>query len=208
MSNHLQNEARPRLQGGTGFRGGSMALIATLFAALFAAACHAPPPRVTTQSAVPPQSTHEPEDPTFDWHVLVVAPFGSLLKGVPLQLHEVLLFRDEAQSTAPADDAECYATGTAAPRFIGRTPDEFLLCFKQDRLSRIQATVRLTAAQAPDVFAAACAGWMKKAQSAGEPAGPACEGHDGAIRFSGHLEEDPSQTDTDLIVVLDSPPSP
>jgi hypothetical protein len=40
-----------------------------------------------------------------------------------------------------------------------------LLCFKQDRLSRIQASVRVPAAQAPEVFAAACTGWLKNAAS-------------------------------------------
>jgi hypothetical protein len=47
-----------------------------------------------------------------------------------------------------------------------------LLCFKQDRLSRVQASVRVAVAQASDVFAAACAGWLKNAvpaTSAGAP---------------------------------------
>ena len=44
---------------------------------------------------------------------------------------------------------ECYAADTPAPRFVGRTPDEYLLCFKQDRLSRIQASVRLAAPKRP-----------------------------------------------------------
>ncbi len=45
-----------------------------------------------------PQPAPAPLDASYDWHVLLVAPFGSVLKDVPLTLHEVLLFRDEAQS--------------------------------------------------------------------------------------------------------------
>jgi len=33
----------------------------------------------------------------FDWHSLVVAPFGTLLKDSPLRLHEVLLFHEQVQ---------------------------------------------------------------------------------------------------------------
>ena len=48
------------------------------------------------------------------------------------------------------------------PNLSGSTPDEYLLCFKQDRLTRIQASVRLDTAQAQEVFAAACAGWLQR----------------------------------------------
>jgi hypothetical protein len=219
MSNHGQDDPRPRFDSAARVRGCRIALFTALLAAL--AACHAPSPRVTAAHSAPPPSTHEPEDGTYDWHGLLIAPFGSLLKDIPLTLHEVLLFRDEAESTRAVDDAECYAADTPAPRFVGRTPEEFLLCFKQDRLSRIQASVRLAAAEASDVFAVACAGWMKNApatasaaaqgataQGAAATVSTACEGHDGTIRFSGRLEKDPSETETDLIVILDSAPVP
>ena len=57
--------------------------------------------------------TTGPVDASYDWHVLLVAPFGSVLKDIPLTLHEVLLFRDEAHGAAAADDAECYAADAA-----------------------------------------------------------------------------------------------
>ena len=88
-------------------------------------------------------------DASYDWHVLLIAPFGSVLKDVPVTLHEVLLFRDEAETRRRrGDDAECYAPDQRRRRsFVGHTPDEYLLCFKQDRLSRIQASVRLRTAR-------------------------------------------------------------
>jgi hypothetical protein len=177
-------------------------------------ACHAPPPRVAAPDRTPPPLAQVPADASYDWHGLLIAPFGSLLRDIQVALHEVLLFRDEAHGGAAADnasaaDAECYATDTPPPRFVGRIPDEYLLCFRQDRLSRIQASVRLTVAEAPGVFAAACAGWLNaEVQSAG-----ACEGRDGAIRFRGRLEEEPDraqvpQTESILSITLDSAPNP
>jgi hypothetical protein len=184
-------------------------LPAALLAAL--AACHGASPRASApERATPPPDIHEPADASYDWHGLLIAPFGSVLKDIPLTLHEVLLFRDEARSTAAGDEAECYAAAAPAPRFLGRTADEYLLCFKQDRLSRVQASVHVTIAQAPDVFAAACAGWLKNASPATTGA---CEGRDGAIRFSGRLEEQPAQaenaqSETLISITLDSAANP
>jgi hypothetical protein len=213
-----------------------IALSAALLAPMVA--CHTPSPRVSAPDRTPPAPAAQvPEDASYDWHGLLIAPFGSVLKDIPGALHEVLLFRDEAHGNAAADnpaaaDAECYSSDAPAPRFVGRVPDEYLLCFRQDRLSRIQASVRLTAAEASEVFAAACAGWLKNAASAtaggGAPRveGPnaeapnreaqragACEGRDGSIRFRGRLEEEPDraqmpQTETILSITLDSAPNP
>jgi hypothetical protein len=203
-----------------------IALSAPLLAALVA--CGSPAPRVTAPDRTTPPKTHEPEDASYDWHGLLIAPFGSLLKDVPLTLHEVLLFRDEAHGAAAADAGECYASATPAPRFVGRTPDEYLLCFKQDRLSRIQASVRLTTAQAPEIYAAACGLWSRnaastRATSAGTPSAGAadpeaqsageCQGRDGAVHYSGRLGEETGQaetppTETTFSITLDRAPSP
>ena len=115
----------------------------------------------------------------------MVAPFGSVLKNIPGALHEVLLFRDEEHGSGSAADAdtvgaECYATDTPAPRFLGRTPDEYVLCFKQDRLFRIQASVRIAAAQATDVFTAACADWLTHGAPATTGVGASGAGAPGA----------------------------
>jgi hypothetical protein len=136
----------------------------TLLAALLTAAlaaCRTPSTRVTVPDRAPPPDAH-PLDASYDWHGLLIAPFGSVLKDIPVALHDVLLFRDEGHGGA-ADDAECYAADAAAPRFAGGTPDEYLLCFRQDHLFRVQASVRLRGADASDLFAAACARWLKNA---------------------------------------------
>jgi hypothetical protein len=211
----------------------AVGLIAALLASL--AGCHASLPRATPPDRAPPPQSPARGDASYDWHGLLIAPFGSVLKEVPLTLHEVLLFRDEAHGAAATDEPECYAGDTPPPRFVGRTPDSYLLCFKQDRLSRVQASVRLSAAEAPEVFAAACARWSKQATPASAPASPgaagigatndaaqagaiqaaaACEGHDGGIRFNGRLEaesvqaESAQQGEQVLSITLDSPPAP
>lgn len=213
----------------------SAALLAVL------AGCHTPQVRVTPPGPAP-ADTQGLHDGLYDWHGLVIAPFGSGLKDVHATLHEVLLFQDETHGGAAADDAECYSADAPAPRLLGRTPDEHLLCFKQGHLSRIQASVRLPTGEAPEVFAAACAAWLQHASraatlaAASNTAAPGtgasgahaqsadtCEGHDGAIRFSGRLGEEPGpveasqtqpaqsetpQAETILSIILDSAPNP
>ena len=174
-------------------------------------ACQANSTRIPAPESAPAPKPQVLTDASYDWHVLLIAPFGSVLKDIPVPLHEVLLFRDEARGAAAADDAECYAPDQTAPQFVGHTPDEYLLCFKQDRLMRIQASVRL-ATQAPEVFAAACAGWLQRAVASAAPAAPApapapapdsCEGREGATRFSARLGLEP---ESNLSIVLDSVP--
>jgi hypothetical protein len=190
-----------------GFAG--LALPAAILSALVA--CHAPSPRAAAPGGTPPAAAQPADDAAYDWHGLLIAPFGSALKDIPGGLHEVLLFRDDAHDghgqdarSGPADDAECYSTDAPAPRFMGRTPDEYLLCFKRDRLARIQASVRLTAEDAPARFAAACAAWLRHAAPASEPGNAGgCDGRDGAIRFSGRLGDE-----TGLTITLDGVPDP
>jgi hypothetical protein len=215
-----------------------IAIAAALLAAL--AGCQASLPRTTTPDRAPPAASPALTDASYDWHGLLAAPFGSVLKEVPLTLHEVLLFRDEAHGAGAADEAECYSGDAPPPRFVGRTPDEYLLCFKQDRLARVQASVRLSAAEAPEIFAAACARWSKQAAplsenstpsiatpaavgAAGAPAragtgdaaeaSVSCEGHDGGVHFSGHLEADTAAADAApgaqvLSITLNGPAAP
>jgi hypothetical protein len=189
--------------------------------ACHSAAVRAPPTHVTAPEHVTPPSgvsqpaTRSPANPAYDWHVLLIVPFGSVLKDIPLTLHEVLLFRDEARGAGAADDAECYAPDSPAPRFIGSTPSEYLLCFKHDRLARVQASVRLSDPQPAGVFAAACEDWLRhavpapadaaasteSAQSTGAPDSGACEGSDGAVRFNARLDDEAT-----LSIALDGPP--
>jgi hypothetical protein len=179
-----------------------LALSAAAFAALIG--CHTPAPRVTVPDRAPPPA--ETNEGSYDWHGLLVAPFGAVLKAVPIALHEVLLFKDEANGSSASDNAaECYAADASAPSFFGRVPDEYLLCFTHGHLSRIQASVRMTTAQASAEFAAACAVWLKNAAAGQGPASAApgaeipadapqeaaaCEGRDGAVHFQGSLGQE------------------
>jgi hypothetical protein len=164
-------------------------------AVLMLAACAASAPK----PPMPPEPAPTPLDASYDWHVLLVAPLGSVLKDVPMTLHEVLLFRDDAQRAAPADELECYAVDGKLPRIVARSASEYLLCFKHDRLSRIEATVRLPADDAARIFADACGLWMKNAQSTTEE----CAGSEGGVSFAGHFENEPDES-AQLTIQLDA----
>jgi hypothetical protein len=180
-------------------------------AMLLSVACAASKPRNEPPAPAPP-----PLDASYDWHVLLIAPFGSVLKDVPLALHEVLLFRDAETAPASADEPECYAVNGTAPRFVARAPSEYLLCYKHDRLSRVEATVRLPLSQAEQILADACALWTKSAQApkadtlkVAAPNPDGCEGADGGIAFAAHLETggddaQPDQADARLTIQLDA----
>lgn len=172
---------------------------AILGCAALLAACAAPQPKPVAPLVQAPA----PLDASYDWHVLLVAPFGSVLKDVPLTLHEVLLFRDQERSAAAGDELECYAVDGPRPRFIARSPTQYLLCFRHERLSRVEATVRLAPDEAAGIFADACGLWLKNAQTTTAE----CAGTDGGTAFSGHFENEPDES-ARLTVELDAPDPP
>src|SRR5882757_1035602 len=159
------------------------------------AACASFKPKIAPPAPPPP-----PLDASYDWHVLLVAPFGSVLKDIPMALHEVLLFRDEAHSASPADDSECYAVNGAGPRFMTHSPSSYLLCFNHGRLSRVEATVRLAENESAQMVAAACALWTKNTQApnaavsdsaAASDSVEACGGANGSVAFAAHIDKAP-----------------
>ncbi len=131
-------------------------------------------------------------DASYDWHVLVIVPFGMLFKDSPVPLHEVLLFHD-ATDHAESAGSDCYSIEGAPPRFLGQLPDHFLLCFEHDHLGRVDAAVPLPAAEAPQVFARACALWLKNT-AATMASGTTCEGRDGNVVWSARLDRMPGDT--------------
>jgi hypothetical protein len=182
------------------------ALILCIGACLAAASCATAPPK----AVAPPVAEPAPLDPSYDWHVLVTTPMGSLLKDMPVTLHEVLLFRDE-DKRAEVNEGDCYAIDATAPTFIARVPDEYLLCFKHDRLARIEATVRVPQDQAAKIFTAACTLWFKNAalpapmiSAATQDSAATCSGQDGSSLFKGRLEAEPGQADQPLSINIDA----
>jgi hypothetical protein len=145
-------------------------------------------------------------DASYDWHVLIIAPFGMLLKASPIALHEVLLFHDEAHSGGEVESKDCFATDAPPPRFVGHRPAEYLLCFDHDRLSRIETSVHLAAAEAARVFSQACGLWLKSSASPPSttppPSADRCEGRDGEVGFSAHLGAEPDGSAVPLSMTL------
>lgn len=170
------------------------------------AACASAPPK----AVAPPAAAAAPPDPSYDWHGLLAAPMGSLLKEMPVTLHEVLLFRDEDKRAA-ADEGDCYAIDATAPTFIARVPEQYLLCFKHDRLAHIEASSRVPQEEAAKIFADACGLWFKNAAlpapaiaAATESTPSNCSGQDGAVAFSGGLELDPEALEAVLSITIDA----
>jgi hypothetical protein len=184
---------------------------------LLLAACASPPPRdhppgtgrpapvsAATREAAPlvtPAQNDAAANASFDWHPLVVAPFGTLLKDSPIRLHEVLLFHDERHGPTEIESKDCYAVEGTPPTFVGQAPDEYLMCFEHDRLDRIDASVRLAADDAALIFGRACALWLGNAQPLTK-ADDACEGRDGDIAFSARLAAVPGENTAELLMTL------
>jgi hypothetical protein len=172
-------------------------------AGLVLAACAASPPHgnPAQQSQPAPAQNNVEMDASYDWHGLVLAPFGTLLKESPIALHEVLLFHEEPRGGADADTKDCYAVDGTPPRFVGHQPDAYLLCFDHDRLTRIDASVRLDAGEAAQVFARACSLWLKDSVPP-QGIGSTCEGRDGGIAFSARLGNVPGEPAVPLSMTL------
>jgi hypothetical protein len=137
-------------------------------------------------------------------------PLGAPLRSAPIPLHEVLLFHDSDQpppTEHASDNRDCYGVDAAAPRLVGQRTDEYVLCFSHDHLARIDASVRLAAADARQTFAQACARWLKGAAAPPDPGAP-CAGRDGAVAFTAQLGvpagEASGETDVQLSMTLTS----
>jgi hypothetical protein len=133
----------------------------------------------------PPAASPGPLPVSYDWHPLLIAPLGTWFRDMPVPLSEVLQFH-EAGETSRGE--ECFKPkDMTPPAFLGRTPDDYLLCFAGDRLSRVEAAVHVAAAEAPNLFAAACGDWRRGTAPGSATAADACEGRDADVQFSAHL---------------------
>lgn len=152
-------------------------------------------------------------DPAEDWRALLPALLDTALQDLHLELHELVYFRDDGSgaadatadpAAAPATSAEsedCYAVGGPAPRFLGRVTERYALCFRHDRLDRVQATVRFDADDdAAVLFQRYCAAWGAAADAAAR-----CAGGDDTRRFEARLEAPDGESATLLTIVVYKP---
>jgi hypothetical protein len=142
---------------------------------------------------------------SHDFTPLVLAPFGTAFKDVPVPLTEVLVFH-QPDARRTSEDADCFRPNVVVS-FLGRAPTDHLLCFDRDRLKRIEASVALSAAEAPALFAAACADWRGgNPPTALEP--DACEGRQGDIAYSARRSDAADSAAATVSITLEavSPP--
>jgi hypothetical protein len=136
---------------------------------------------------------------SHDFSPLVLAPFGTAFKDVPVSLTEVLVFH-QPEVRRTSEDADCFRPNVVVS-FLGRAPTDHLLCFDHDRLSRIEASVVLPATEAPALFAAACADWRRgNPPAALEP--DACDGRQGDIALSARRTDGPDSAATVSITLV------
>ncbi len=152
----------------------------------------AEPSRAASAPPAPPAVSH-------DFSGLLLAPFGTAYKDVSVPLTEVLVFH-QADEARAREDGDCFRPDVAAS-FLGRTPTDHLLCFNHDRLQRIEAAVVVPAAEAPALFAAACADWQRGAAvTASEP--DACAGRQQDIAFSARRTQGPDPDAATVSITL------
>lgn len=171
----------------------AVALLALCVLAACAGQHSSKTPAATDQAATAPAAA--PLDASYDWHRLVLMPFGTLLKSSPMALHEVLLFHDDSHATTSELGKDCYTVDGKPPRLVDHETNEFLLCFSHDRLDRIEASVSMKAGEGPGVLARACSLWLKN--SAPPAGGNGCEGREGDVAFSAHLTRASSEANAD-----------
>jgi hypothetical protein len=146
----------------------------------------APPPPAGPAAPHPPPSARS--ETTYDWRPLMVVPFGTLLKDMPLALNEALQFRDAA-SDSGAEGRDCFSVdGASPPRVLDRRPQSYLLCFEHDRLHRIEAEVQLAPGEAGALLAALCAQWLAGAEDV-ERSAAGCTGREGGVELGVRLED-------------------
>jgi hypothetical protein len=173
----------------------------------------APHPAASAAPSGLPTPASESVAPAYDWRSLIVVPFGTLLKDMPLALDEVIMFRDAvgpAASGAPDDSesGDCFSLdGASPPQFLARRPDSYLLCFEHDRLRRIETSVHLAETEAEPLFGALCAQWLGRSQdTAGTP--DSCAGRDGTVEWRVRRAQGPESSATLSITLIDARPPP
>jgi hypothetical protein len=171
-----------------------------------------PPPRTsaTAQTSAPPRP-EQAAVATYDWRPLIVVPFGTLLKDMPLALNETLEFHD-AESPGEAPSRDCFSVdGAAPPKVLERRPAAYRLCFEHDRLERIEAEVRLASGEAGALLGTVCRQWIGR-DGDGSPAEDrspeSCTGRDGDIGLSMRLAPGPDSSATLSISLSDARPVP
>ena len=184
---------------------GFVAAMVSSAAWLEGCAAHAPARgSAPTASAPAAPAAASPAAVSHDFSVLVLAPFGTAFKDVPVPLTEVLVFH-QPDAGRTSEDADCFRPNVVVS-FLGRAPTDHLLCFDHDRLNRIEASVALPAAGAPAVFAVACADWRRGDPATAPGADGACEGRQGDIAFSARRTEGPDEASATVSITLAAAP--
>jgi hypothetical protein len=185
---------------------------AWLCAACACGCASAPHPDSSPAPREPPP-TPESITPAFDWRALLVVPFGTLLKDMPLALDEVIMFRDAAGAAAceapsDAESGDCFSMdGASPPQILARRPDSYLLCFEHDRLRRIETSVHVAESESEPLLGALCAQWLGRARDTARTA-DSCAGREGTVEWRARRAQGADSSATLSITLIDARPPP
>jgi hypothetical protein len=154
---------------------------ASVSSAAWLGGCAASAPGLRAAPARAPSPPPAPPGASHDFSGLILAPFGTAFQDVSVRLTEVLVFHP-ADDAHVREDGDCFRPEVVVS-FLGHAPTDHLLCFNHGRLQKIEAAVVVPAAEAPALFAAACADWQQGAAASAIEA-DACEGRQQDIAFS------------------------
>ncbi len=172
-----------------------------LLLALSACSAVPPAPAPSRAKAPPAPALAGAPDPSFAWRSLIVVPFGSERQSLQSSLHEVWFFRDDADAGGKSDAEDCYSSDSAAPRLAGRVADHYFLCFRNDRLNRIEAIVTLPNEAAADQFRQFCDAGLTEARPTSDNA-LSCDAFGVAAAVRARLEPAAEDSESELSIVV------
>ncbi len=186
------------------------ALAAGTSLACLLAACAAPGPRaLPTPAAADSAAAGSPAH--GHWRSLVPAPFGSRVAQVPFPMNEVLLFHrgpGDAPARADAEDQECFSNAGSPLEFRGAHVEDYVVCFFQERLFRVEAALRLPADAPADSAQRWCTDWREGTQplpvaKAASTNSAVCAGVQGGTAFSASVSADDQPGQVITVAVYD-----
>ena len=107
----------------------------------------------------------------------------------------------DAEAGGKSDAEDCYSSDKAAPRIVGRPADHYFLCFRNDRLNRVQAVVTLPNEGAAQLFLRFCNTGLNGAPPTAESA-ESCSASGGGAAFRALLEPAAETFETELSIVV------
>jgi hypothetical protein len=124
-------------------------------------------------------------------------------------LHEILYFQDAHPAADPPEPGEralttdCYRPNGPLPKILNHVTEDYVLCFRHDRLARVEADLNLPAETAGALARRLCDAWLQ-GSLAGIRSEAACSDRGSDAAFRVRLET-AAASGTALVIVVYTP---